>query len=208
MKYTTFYEEQENLSMSKYRKLKQSLAEEYSNYKIREVSVRKLRYIAKDSTLNKGNEMKFSLCLEKDGKVYLEKKSIQNQMTYESKVNITREMAEMILAGDLEWMKNHKKKLLGEFYLQITINNLRPGYITEYETEILEASHSYKIIVDKEIKRVAGGETDLFGDGFITIRCLDEREVSISYRRKASIPVMISHIIQGVEETESEVVFN
>lgn len=200
MAYQMFYEERENLSIYKYNKLLHSIKEEHPNYKKQEFKVVKLRFVRNGIWAVEGQDLvRFSLCLKDHKKIYLEKKNIQNQVVYESTQVITRKMADRILKGDIEWMKNHKKVILKELYLQMVINDLRPGSITIYDTETIETDQKIEMIIDKKIQKVIGGETNLFLDDFDTIQCLDESEYAVTYKRKAVIPKVLTNILQGSE---------
>ena len=67
--------------------------------------------------------------------MYLEKKYQQNGVFFKTCEEVTEAECRNILDGKVEWMKNHKKQIFQDFYLQYTLNKIEPWHITEYERD-------------------------------------------------------------------------
>ena len=117
-----------------------------------------------------------------------------------------REESEKLLNGDLEWMKNHRKELLADFYRQATLNSLYPGRITDYRREMCRVKKGEYVTFTTAIGRGIGPCRSLFEEPEMKLPCLDKGKVLLTYKKSASLPQMVSSMLQGqsMEEKQDE----
>lgn len=210
MKYTTYYEDNCTVSYGSYEQMKELVERENPNGELERVTVRKIKFenteIENRRLAGEGGIPVYYLCLKDrdDKRLYLEKKSRQNGMTYKTYTNLTREEAEKILAGDVEWMKNHKKALCRDFYLQYTINHLRPGRMKEYEREIGKYQGGCYIVFNLSIRTCVGKKQDLFARDPEMVDCLSHYKVAVSYKKESRIPRVITNVLHMGNEQLNE----
>ncbi|MFQ9153436.1 MAG: hypothetical protein ACLR6B_20540 [Blautia sp.] len=101
-------------------------------------------------------------------------------------------------------MKNHRKELLADFYLQATLNSLYPGRITDYQREMCRVKK--RRVSDLYDGYCAWGWSlqKPFEEPEMKISCLDEGKVLLTYKKSASLPQMVSSMLQGQEEKQDE----
>ena len=88
----------------------------------------------KDKVNGVNNREKFRIrCYNRDESfVRLEKKSKINGLCNKIQARLTREEAEKIIRGDLDWMKDSGRALVVEFYAKMRFGLLRPKVIVDY----------------------------------------------------------------------------
>lgn len=109
----------------------------------------------KDKVNGVNNREKFRIrCYNRDESfVRLEKKSKINGLCNKIQARLTREEAEKIICGDLDWMKDSGRALVVEFYAKMRFGLLRPKVIVDYtrESYIFKAGN-VRITFDYNIK--------------------------------------------------------
>ena len=94
--------------------------------------------------------------------IRFEKKSKMNGLCNKRSAKLTREQAELLLAGDVSWIPATGDALLLEFYSKYTYERLRPKTIVEYSREAyLFPYGNVRITFDSDIR------TGLYGTGFL-----------------------------------------
>lgn len=83
------------------------------------------------------NREKFRIRLYNQSEAFirLEKKSKLNGLCNKRSVQLTREQAEQIIAGDYAWMPSTNNALLTEFYAKLFYKRLRPKTLVDYWRE-------------------------------------------------------------------------
>lgn len=205
MKYAMYQEESSIVTNEKYEQMKNSVLKENPKRTLEEFQLRKLQFIGSESDAVPN----FFLCVKNqdENQIYLEKKYIQNRIFYKKCTKLTREEYERIYRGDLEWMRNHRNALLADFYLQVTLNHLRPGYLTESRREMMHCKKEGYVTFIKKIERAAGSRAGLFDEPYMLISCLDEEKVKVTYKKVVTLPVVISSMLQSGEETGEDLAF-
>lgn len=203
MKYMTYYEEQNTVTVGKYQQMKRSLMAGEQQEQMEKYTLKKLKFI--------GNESQpacaaYALCVKEgeEEKIFLEKKYIQNGLHFKSSLRISKEECLKILKGDLEWMRGHKRDLLADFYLQITLNHLSPGYLTEYEKERVSGKKGNYILFCRKINRAVGITNCLFEEPEIVIPCIEAEKVLVTYRKVVKLPNVFGMLFTGQEEQPGE----
>jgi|GEM_PF-879974 len=204
MKYFTYYEESTEISYYKYMKF---INRRYnSEDKVegkgarKEFTVRKMKFFnPAESILTQRTDLpKYYMTIRDSSSkhVYLEKKTVQNELTYKASAKITREECDKILNKDIAWMKNHKDDVVRDFYLQLSINGIRPGYITDYRREVFRVNKKDYIIFDKQISRAAGNCVDFFDHHMIMINCLGTDRIMCTSHHSAKMPAITTNLIE------------
>jgi len=205
MRYTTYYEECDTITFDQYEQIRQTILKNEPKKHFETYTLRKLQFIGGADTEAIPN---YYLCMKNqdEAQIYLEKKYTQNGIHYKKCLKISRPECEQILSGDLDWMKNHKQELLSDFYLQVTLNHLSPGYITEYKREMAVCKKEGIVTFFKKIDRRIGTTNQLLDSSDMTISCLDEGKVFVIYRKSVKLPMIISNMFQSQEESSEDFV--
>lgn len=204
MRYTMYYEENDTIDDEKYDLLKQRLLLEQPKKKFESYTIKKQRFVGGEE-----GAPDYFLCIKNDddSQIYMEKKYKQNGIFYKKCEKMTREECEKLLKGDIEWMKNHKKLLFADFYLQSTLNYLSPGPMTIYEREMMKCKREGYVTFCKRIVRAAGSSTDIFTEDYIPISCLPEEKVRVTYKKEITLPNMVLGMLQMGDEPADEFAF-
>lgn len=211
MKYVTYREENVTVNEEKCERVKKSIVQGREKVNWFQYILRKLRFASETGKEGKEEESipKFYLCWIKRGshRLYLEKKYQQNGVHFKNCEEMTEEECKSILAGKVEWMKNHKKEIFRDFYLQYTLNKIRPWHVTEYERETIVNSRGEYLTLNHSIRRIAGGVTDLFDEDSIRISCLTDGKVMASCKKLITLPAILRDVLQNVEDSIEMVAF-
>ena len=202
MIYTTYYAQTDSITEERFEELKQA-GFSGGNAQIEKFHLRKLEFQGAGQQKAVAG---YYLCMKNrdEKQIFLEKKYTQNGLYFKKCVKLTRAECEKILNGDLEWMKNHRKELLADFYLQATLNSLYPGRITDYQREMCRVKKGEYLTFTTAIARGVGPCRSLFEEPEMKISCLDEGKVLLTYKKSASLPQMVSSMLQGQEEKQDE----
>lgn len=206
MEYSTYYEERNTITVGKYRKMQQKMLENEPQYRMEKCTLRKLKFIGNES---QAAQAEYSICMKnrEEGQIFLVKKYTQNGLHFKSSLKISKEECQRMLNSDLEWMRGHKKDLLADFYLQITLNHLSPGYLTEYEQEVHHGRKGDYIIFCRRIDRAVGITNRLFENPEIVIPCLDEEKVLVTYKKMVKLPKIFGRLFTGQDGLPAEAAF-
>lgn len=206
MLYTTYYAESNSITKERYQEMKKALFINDSKKQMEVFDLRKLEFAGSASVKPLA---RYCLCVKngEESQIFLEKKYTQNGLHYEKCVKLTLEECQKIMTGNLEWMENHKKELLADFYRQATLNSLYPGRITDYRREMCKCKKGEYLTFTTSIERGVGQCKDLFAEPEMKISCLDEEKVLMTYRKKANLPQMVSSMLQIQDDTPEEYEF-
>lgn len=85
--------------------------------------------------------------------LHLEKKSKRNNLTYKQKCRMTASEYEQIRRGDIKWMEFDSRSLLRELYIQMSLYQLKPITVVDYEREVFIYPHgNVRVTFDSNIK--------------------------------------------------------
>ncbi|QTD41883.1 polyphosphate polymerase domain-containing protein [Sporosarcina sp. Te-1] len=85
--------------------------------------------------------------------LHLEKKSKRNNLTYKQKCRITAEEYEKIRRGDIRWLEYDERSLLQELWIQMTLYQLKPITVVDYEREVfIYPPGNVRVTFDSQIK--------------------------------------------------------
>lgn len=214
MNYTTYYEDSQIVKEEQLLMLVQSIEKKKNLSEIEHVTVRKLPFDYMGEYVQEENDTAgrpiYSLCMKNfdEERLYLEKKSIQNNVVYKSYAALSGAEARKLLCGDVEWLKEHKTALLREFYLQYTLNGLKPGYMVQSQREIRGYRDKGVFIVSRELMRAAFWKEDFFDREAKLCQSLSCDKVRIQYKRPVKIPLAIANIMHTSSEQYSRLVYS
>ena len=85
--------------------------------------------------------------------IHLEKKSKQNGLGNKQVASLSREEAQAIVDGDLDWMRDSGQPLVRELYVKMTLEGLRPKTIVDYLREpFVCAPGNVRVTLDYDIR--------------------------------------------------------
>lgn len=88
--------------------------------------------------------------------ICLEKKSKLNSLTSKESCVISKDEAQMIINGDIDWMMKSERALCVELYSKMKSQGLRPKTIVEYTREAyVYAPGNVRVTIDSNIRRGA-----------------------------------------------------
>ena len=122
----------------------------------------------------------------KDKEVFMECKTKVGALISKRTVEIGRDMAEQIIAGDPTGLEKTRYGLLGDVYREMRTNLLHPVVIVDYEREAyLHPAEEVRITFDKHL-RTGLGSIDLFNPHVPTIPVFDDAQnmvLEVKYNR-------------------------
>ncbi len=200
--YTTYYAESNRITTERYTEMKNALMLKGQKKEYQEFHLRKLEFLGSNM---KNAVANYFLCIKNHdtSQIFLEKKYVQNGLYYKKCTKITLEECSRIIAGQLDWMKGSRKELLADFYRQATLNNLYPGRVTDYQREMCRYRKGEYVTFTTSIERGVGQCRSITEEPEVKISCLDEDKVLLIYKKAASIPQVVSNMLQG-QESQSE----
>lgn len=214
MKYTTYYEDSQIVTTKHQEQFINNIEKNRDISEIENVSVRKIAFEYAQGSENEEpediNQPVYSICMKNFDslRLYLEKKSVQNNVIYKSCEKLNQEEAGKILKGETEWMKDHELNLFRDFHLQYTLNGLKPGYIMQTEREVRGYRDRSFLIINREMTRSAFRKEDFFDRNIIMLSCLSEDKLRLQYKRPVTIPLAIANIIHTSSEPNSRLAYS
>lgn len=101
--------------------------------------------------------------------IHLEKKSKYNNLTAKESAELSREEAQAIVDGNLEWMIQSERPLVRELYSKMMSRQLRPKTIVDYTREpFVYAPGNVRVTLDYNI-RTGMGSTDFLNPNCVTV---------------------------------------
>lgn len=127
--------------------------------------------------------------------IHFEKKSKINGICFKKSAAITKEECKKILSGDIKYLENSSSNLLREFYIQISIYNMKPKTIVDYDREAyVYNAGNVRVTFDSNI-RTGIYSTDIFDKNILTVPTLNDYIIlEVKYDR--FLPETIANIIQ------------
>lgn len=198
MKYTTYYEQTEKIDKRKEYAIKEALKNDKSAANFESIVVRKLSF---SSITTNVSEIHYSICMKnyQENCIYLQRKNVQNGITYKTIAKISKEECLELLDGNYEWLKTHKQQLCKEFYLQLTVNQLQKGNITEIHKEISRRKQDF-VTLTYSVKGISYQKDNFFNKDCYMIPCLSDSTIIISRKKAVTIPRYIRNMVHMANE--------
>ncbi len=132
----------------------------------------------------------------KDTEVFMECKTKAGNLISKRTVEIGRELAEQIIAGDPYGLEKTQYGLLGDVYREMRTNLLRPVVIVDYEREaFLHPAEEVRITFDKHL-RSGLNSVDLFNPHVPTVPVFDdEQNMVLEVKFNSVLPPYIADLL-------------
>lgn len=128
--------------------------------------------------------------------IQLEKKIKKDNCIAKVKEEISKDMLDSLLNGDIEVLNIPGKPLLFEMYLEMKHRLLRPKVIVDYEREAYVAwTGNVRITFDKDLKTGLNA-TDILNQELAVIQALDENFIILEVKYDEYIPEYIKAALQ------------
>ena len=129
------------------------------------------------------------------GFIHLEKKSKRNGLGTKFQTRLSKEEAQSVVDGDLDWMMQKDDPLIREFYVKMHDQGLRPKTIVDYVREpyIYDAGN-VRVTFDYDI-RTALACTDFLDPGCVTVPAQDAG-IILEVKWDAYLPDIIRDCVQ------------
>ncbi len=141
---------------------------------------------------------KYSICRKNQEVLYLEKKSLQENITWRECEKITLEEGRRMKEGDIRWMEKDARHLVRDFYLQMTINHLRFAFLETCQREQYRYQKKDWIIFYRNLQRIQRN---------YTIDCLPCELVQMCVLRARTMPRVLQGMLQGMEFSNEQPAF-
>ena len=127
--------------------------------------------------------------------IHLEKKVKIAGLGTKFLANLTKEQAQAIVDGNLDWMKENEQELLRELYVKMKNEGLQPKTIVDYEREPFTFSAgNVRVTLDYNI-RTGLGCTDFLNTDCITIP-VAESPIILEVKWDEFLPAVIRDVVQ------------
>ncbi|MCQ2491761.1 MAG: hypothetical protein MJ087_01820 [Lachnospiraceae bacterium] len=104
----------------------------------------------------------YSIVYEDFQNVYIEQKSKDDNVVTKELIPITKEQANSILEGDLQFLADSDDNRLQAFYMKMTTLGLKPAYRKEFTRKTFHQNRFLDIIFDMSMTRKPYEKNDLF----------------------------------------------
>ena len=127
--------------------------------------------------------------------INLEKKSKRDNLTYKQKCRLSAEEYERIRFGDIYWMADDPRDLIRELYIQMTLFQIKPTTIVDYEREVfIYESGNVRVTFDSHVK-TSYRDTDFLNPDLIVVDALDPEYVILEVKYDEFLPDVIKHLL-------------
>ncbi len=127
--------------------------------------------------------------------IHLEKKAKIAGLGTKLSANLTKEQAQAIVDGNLDWMKENEQELVRELYVKMKNDGLQPKTIVDYEREPFTFSAgNVRVTLDYNI-RTGLGCTDFLNTDCITVP-VPESPIILEVKWDNFLPSVIQDVVQ------------
>ncbi len=128
--------------------------------------------------------------------IRMEKKLKINTLTSKISCPVTKEEAEKIIRGDIEWMRDSGRALLLELYAKMKYEQLRPRTIVDYDREcFVYAPGNVRVTLDTGISTGVLA-TDMFNPATPTIHTSASPTIIMEVKYDNYLPSLIRCMVQ------------
>lgn len=132
-----------------------------------------------------------------DSRFQLERQSFREGTFYSTYTYLDKAQCDRLVTGDIEWMKDSSDSLIREMYIQMDINEIKPGVVVEYEREIYRIHCSSDMIMfDKSIKSSYDFEgCEVFSNELVLKERLEEGACVMTYHQPVMVPRVVASLL-------------
>lgn len=135
--------------------------------------------------------------------INLEKKSKMNNLCQKQKCRITSEEYERMRHDDIAWMQDDPRDLVRELYVQMTMFQLKPITIVDYEREVFIYEYgNVRVTFDSSIK-TSFRNNDLLNPDVVMIDTLEPNMVVLEVKYDEYLPDIIRKMLQVSDRRKS-----
>lgn len=128
--------------------------------------------------------------------IRLEKKSKQNGLCQKLNASITKDECNLIINGDLEWIKETNSPLLMDFYCKSKYQLLKPMTIVDYTREAyLYKIGNVRITFDMNVRSGIYSK-NIFDENLPVVDPIKDNSIILEVKYDEFLPEIISNVIQ------------
>jgi hypothetical protein len=128
--------------------------------------------------------------------IRLEKKSKQNGLCQKLNASITKDECNLIITGDLEWIKETNSPLLMDFYCKSKYQLLKPMTIVDYTREAyLYKIGNVRITFDMNVRSGIYSK-NIFDENLPVVDPIKDNSIILEVKYDEFLPEIISNVIQ------------
>lgn len=210
-----YYEENNIIPEDEYERIIETLQKGRNFKSVRPSAIRKIffnreiNYLVDAVSADQANSESYCIMMTdwETGHLILERKSRREGLISKSHTYLSEEQFEMIIDGEYEWMKESHDQLLREFYLQLTINQIRPGVVVDYSRQSFRMNNRKEYMVfDSSIR-----STYLFTKDTLLSPLLEQTErlepqhIVMTYKKAAEMPGIIYRLM-GISQMQHRLI--
>ncbi|MGE7604283.1 polyphosphate polymerase domain-containing protein [Peribacillus sp. NPDC097675] len=131
--------------------------------------------------------------------INLEKKSKRDNLTYKQKCRLSAGEYEQIRHGDVYWMAEDPRDLIRELYIQMTLFQIKPTTVVDYEREVFIYEYgNVRVTFDSHVK-TSYRDTDFLNPDLIVVDALDPDYVILEVKYDEFLPDVIKHLLSIIK---------
>lgn len=131
--------------------------------------------------------------------INLEKKSKRDNLTYKQKCRLTADEYERIRLGDIHWMSEDSRDLLKELYVQMTLFQIKPTTVVDYEREVFIYEYgNVRVTFDSNVK-TSYRDTDFLNPELIVVDALEQDMVILEVKFDEFLPDVIKQLLSIID---------
>lgn len=136
-----------------------------------------------------------------DSRFQIERQSYREGTFYSTYTYVDKESCIKILSGDIEWLKKSSDSLLKELYVQMSVNEIAPGVVVQYEREVYRMHCSSDVIIfDKSIRSSYDFDIQALLSGKVKMKeRLQKGCVVMTYHQPVLVPRVVASILNFSE---------
>ncbi len=103
---------------------------------------------------------------------------------------------ERVRLGDIKWMENNSRKLIRELYVQMTLYQIKPTTVVDYEREVFTYEYgNVRVTFDSEV-RTSLRNIDFLNPELPMVPALDPNIVILEVKYDEFLPDIIKQLLQ------------
>lgn len=196
-----YYEENNVIPEREYERMIEMM-KKGRNYKPAKTSIirkiffnKDINYLTDALSVNQENSESYCIVMTdwENSRLVLEKKGIREGLICKNYTYLSEEQFEMIIDGEYEWMKQSRDALLRDFYLQLSINQIRPGVVVEYTRKTFRLNNRKDYMTfDTSIRSTYLFTKDTLLSPLLELKeRLETHRIVMTYRQAAEMPGII-----------------
>lgn len=128
--------------------------------------------------------------------LFLERKSKRHNQTFKTKACLTTHDYQRLMAGEVDWMTQHKDQLIKDFYQEITLRQLKPQTVIDYQREAFTYPYgNVRITFDSHVQSSLYN-IDVLNRYLPMVNCLEPNEVILEVKYDNYLPTVIKPLLQ------------